>query len=193
MIFFLLAHAFSMLLDLIWLGRQTPQDKDLEILLLRQQLRILQRKQPHPPRLSRWEKLTFVVLGRRLTDMANSARTRLGQVVFLFKPETVLKWHRELVRRKWTFRRRAARGRPSVSLDIEALITRLATENSTWGYGKLEGELLKLGYDIGRSTIRAVLKRSHIPPAPERAKRGSTWRSFLGHYSGALPRPDAGL
>src|SRR5919205_96642 len=50
------------------------------------------------------------------------------------------------------------------------------------GYGKLEGELGKLGYDIGRSTIRRVLKRKHIPPAPERGKQGSTWRTFLRHY-----------
>ncbi len=75
MIFFLLAHAFSVLIDLIWLRRQTEQDKDVEILLLRQQLRILQRKQPHPPRLSLWEKLTFIVLARKLTDMTHSART----------------------------------------------------------------------------------------------------------------------
>jgi hypothetical protein len=182
MIFFLLAQIFSSLLDLIWLGRRAEQDKDAEILLLRQQLRILQRKQPNPPRISRWEKLTLVVLACKLTTMTNRARARLSQVVLLFKPETLLTWHRELVRRKWTFKTKAPLGRPRIPPEVEALLLRLAKENPTWGYGKLEGELGKLGYDIGRSTIRDVLKRKRMPPAPERGKRGSSWRTFLAHY-----------
>ncbi len=77
----------------------------------------------------RWEKLTLVVLASKLTAMTTSTRARLGQVVLLFKPETVLKWHRELVRCKWTFKQRAPRGRPPTSRDFEALIVRLAKEN----------------------------------------------------------------
>jgi hypothetical protein len=69
---------------------------------------------------------------------------RVAHLVVLFKPETLLKWHRELVRRKWTFRKHPAQGRPSISPELKALIVRLATENPTWGYGKLQGELLKL-------------------------------------------------
>ncbi len=182
MLFFLLAQLFSLLLDLIRVLPRSSHDKDIEILLLRQQLRILQRKQPYPPRLSRWEKLTLVVLVGKLTALTTRARARLGQVVLLFKPDTVLKWHRELVRRKWTFKQGTTRGRPPISPQLEALILSLATENPSWGYGKLEGELRKLGYAIGRSTVRDVLKRKHIPPAPERAKRGSSWGTFLGHY-----------
>jgi len=98
----------------------------------------------------------------------------------------MLQWHRELMRRKWTFKQRAPRGRPSISPDLEALILRLAKENPTWGYGKLEGEpgapRAKLGHVIGRSTIRDVLKRQRVPPAPERAQRGSSWRTFLSHH-----------
>jgi putative transposase len=60
---------------------------------------------------------------------------------------------------------------------------RLATENPRWGYSKIQGELLKLGYSIGRSTVRDLLKREHIPPSNRRAKRGGNWRSFLGHYA----------
>src|SRR4028118_2312323 len=183
MMFFLVAHVFSMLLDLIGLGRQTDRGKDLEILLLRHQLLILHRKQPHVPRISRWEKLTLVLLARNLTGLATSARSRLSQVVLLFKPETLLKWHRELVRRKWTFTKQAPRGRPPISRELEDLILRLAKENPTWGYGKLEGELGKLGYDIGRSTIRDVLKRRRVPPAPKRSKHGSSWQTFLTHYN----------
>jgi transposase InsO family protein len=182
MLFFLLAQAFSLLLNLIWLGRRGDQDKEIEILLLRQQLRILQRTQPRPPHISRWQKLTLLVLAGKLTTMASSGRARLGQLVLLFKPETLLKWHRQLVRRKWTVKRNAPLGRPPMSPDVEVLLLRLAKENPTWGYGKLEGELLKLGYDVGRSTIRDVLKRNRVPPAPERGKHGSTWRTFLTHY-----------
>ncbi len=182
MLFFLLAQAFSLLLDLIWMGRQTNIDKDAEILLLRQQLRILQRKHPHAPRISRWEKLTVVVLARELTGLTASAHSRLSQVVLRFKPDTLLQWHRELVRRKWTFKKKVPLGRPPIAPEVEHLLLRLARENPTWGYGKLEGELGILGYDIGRSTIRDVLKRRHVPPAPERGKHGIRWRAFLAHY-----------
>jgi len=182
MIFFVLAQLFSLLLDLIWLNRRAEHDKHIEILLLRQELRLLQRKQPRTPRISRWEKLTLLVLARKLTSLTHSATVRLSEVVLLFKPETLLKWHRELVRRKWTFKQGAPRRRPSISPELEALLLRMASENPTWGYGKLEGELRKLGYNIGRSTIRDVLKRQHVPPAPERARRGRSWRTFLGQY-----------
>src|SRR5688572_23757430 len=107
MLYLLLAQAFALLLDLIWLGRRAAHDKDLEILLLRQQLRILQRKQGRAPRLARWEKLTLVVLARKLMRLTPSARSRLGQLVLIFKPDTLLTWHRELVRRKWTFKKQA--------------------------------------------------------------------------------------
>ncbi len=161
---------------------RSDHEKDVEILLLRQQLRILQRKQPHPPRLSRWEKLGLAVLTARLAAVNSQARTRLSQIVLLFKPETVLKWHRELVRRKWTFARTRTGGRPAITADLTELILRLAKENPGWGYSKLQGELLKLGYDMGRSTIRDVLKRHQVPPAPQRTRQGSSWRTFLGHY-----------
>jgi putative transposase len=186
MLFFLLAQAFSLLLDLIWCCHRAERDKDVEILLLRQQLRILQRRQPRAPHSSHCEKLTLVVLMGKLTQLTTTPRARLAQVVLLFKPDTMLKWHRELVRRKWKFAKKAPLGRPPISPELEALILRLAKENPRWGYGKIEGELGKLGYDIGRSTIRDLLKRKRVPPAPERCKRGSTWHTFLTHYKGEI-------
>jgi putative transposase len=87
-----------------------------------------------------------------------------------------------LVRRKWTFRHQRASGRPATDPELQALLLRLAAENPTWGYSKLHGELLKLGYKIGRSTVRDMLKRQQVPPAPERAKKGSSWGTFLSHY-----------
>jgi hypothetical protein len=103
-------------------------------------------------------------------------------MLLLFKPETVLKWHRALVRRTWTFTRRRTGGRPPITADLEALIVRLAREHPRWGYRKIQGEVIKLGYSIGRSTVRDVLKRTRIPPVPQRALDGNSWRTFLNHY-----------
>ena len=114
--------------------------------------------------------MIFFVLGRHdgsSDGLRSTGRMCLAQAVLVFKPDTLLKWHRELVRRKWTFTRRHMGGRPARVPDVEALIVRLAKENPQWGYGKLEDELGKLGYDVGRSTIKAVLKHQHVPPAPK--------------------------
>jgi hypothetical protein len=94
----------------------------------------------------------------------------------LIKPGTVLRWHRRLVTRKWTCPNRT--GRPPVSAEITALIERLATENTGGGYQRIQGELLKLGHQVGASTIRRVLKALKIPPAPKR-HTDTTWRQFL--------------
>jgi hypothetical protein len=94
----------------------------------------------------------------------------------LVTPGTILRWHRYLTTRKWTYPPRT--GRPPVSAQTAALIERLATENRSWGYQRIQGELLKLGHRVGASTIRRVLKTLRIPPAPQR-QTDSTWRQFL--------------
>jgi hypothetical protein len=114
MLYHLLAQLVALLIDLFTTSRRSDQQKDLEILLLRQQLRILQRHHPASPREMRGEKLGLAVLAARFTGLGHGAQTKLNQVL-LFKPGTVLKWHRELVRRKWTFDDRPTLGRPVTS------------------------------------------------------------------------------
>jgi len=88
------------------------------------------------------------------------------------QPATLLRWHRDLVRRHWTYSHR--RGRPSVAAEIRDLVLRLARENSTWGYRRVYGELRRLGYRIGASTVWAILQRAGVDPAPKRS--ALTWR-----------------
>jgi putative transposase len=179
MLFWGLAVFFSWILDLFALFRLSDSDKDLELLILRQQIAILERNVDRP-RLSKIEKLTLAVLVHKFKVRTGITCRRLAESVFIFRPETILRWHRELVKRKWTFKHRRQSGRPRIDPAVEALIVRLARENPRWGYGKIEGELLKLGHDIGRTTIKDVLRRHNIPPAPERGH--TSWRTFLNHY-----------
>ena len=191
MFWFRVAQVFTLVLDILAVWRQSECEKDIEILLLRQQLRILERKQAQPPRISRWEKLSLAVLTARLKAVTSGGRTRLCEVMRLFQPETVLKWHRELVRRKWTYTRTVKpRGNAPLDAALEALIVQLARENPRFGYKKLVGELRKLGCRVGRSTVRDVLKRHNISPAPERGRASSNWRTFLTSHKSALLATD---
>lgn len=178
---FIFAQLFSTLISMVRLGRLSDNEKDLEILILRHQLDILERKQKRKIRPNRAEKLFLAVLTARLKTATNRPASQLRGVIRIFQPETVLRWHRELVGRKWTFKRRAKGGRPRISQELEALIVRLARENGRWGYGKIEGELLKLGFAVSASTVRNVLNRHGILPAPVR--HGSIgWRRLMRHY-----------
>ena len=178
-------HLLGFVADLVG-AQRAERGKDLESALLRHQLRPLQRRSPRPPRLSRWEKLTIAVLATNLSRLLTVPRVRLARAVLLVQPATVPKWHRELVRRNWPYRRQRAGGRPRSAAEVEAPLLRLVAENPRWGYGRLQGELAKPGHALGRSTIRAVLKRRRVPPGPLRRERSDTWRQFLARHREAV-------
>jgi hypothetical protein len=175
------AQVLTVLFDLFMARRISERAKDLEITLLRQQLRLLQRQQVHSPRLRRADRVLLAVLAKRLSTLARAVRHPWHASCLLVSPATILRWHRELVRRKWTFRYRRG-DRPPHAADLEALILRLARENPRWGYKRIQGELGKLGHRVGRSTTRDLPKRAGLPPAPQCARRGVSWRAFCRHY-----------
>jgi len=113
--------------------------------------------------------MVLATLTDKYSQFSEGARQHLHQVRLIFKPDTVLHWHRELVRCKWTFRRKGKQGKPRISSELETLILRLAKENPRWGYDKIQGELLKLGHNMSASSVRNILKRHRVTPACERS------------------------
>jgi putative transposase len=152
-----------------WMVLRAHHDraKEIEILVLRHQLAVLQRRTPRPR--TRWTDRAVIAALTRLLP----PRRRLGLLV---TPATILRWHRQLATRRWTTQH-ARPGRPAIPAGIRALVLRLANENPTWGYRRIHGELAGLGYPIGASTVWKILRAAGIDPAPRRA--GPTWAQFL--------------
>src|SRR4051794_31076255 len=144
----------SKLLGWIVLRTRSDTTKDIEILVLRHQLTVLQRRTPRP-RVT-WTDRALIAALTRLLPL----RRRLGLLV---TPATILRWHRQLIARRSTTQP-ARPGRPAIRAGLRALILRLATENPTWGYRRIHGELTGLGYQIGASTVWTILHRAGIDP-----------------------------
>src|SRR2546428_251675 len=149
-------------------GRRPDQGSEIELLVLRHQVKVLQGRAKRP----RLRRLDWILLAA-----ASRAMPRARWSSFVVRPETLLRWHRELVRRKWTYKRSGRPGRPPIEPEVRDLIVRLGRENPRWGYQRIRGELLKLGIEVSATTIRTILLRHGLHPAPRRA--GPTWTEFL--------------
>jgi hypothetical protein len=145
MFFRIVLFIWEFVLDVTAVSRLTEDEKDLEILLLRQQLRIVERKQERGPQIPRWQKVPLAVVAFRLKQKASHSRQALEDSIRLFKPATVIGWHRAAVRRKWTYQQKRQSGRPPIDAELEQWILRVARDNPGLGYDKLKGELRKLG------------------------------------------------
>jgi hypothetical protein len=142
------------------------RDREVEILVLRHQVKVLRRKTCRP-KLSRLDKLFLAAASHVLPKERWSS--------FVVTPTTLLRWHRELVRRKWTYKAKRT-GRPPIDPQVRELVIRMAKDNPRWGYMRIQGGR-KLGIRVGASTIKRLLLREGLGPAPRRM--GPSWSEFL--------------
>jgi putative transposase len=165
------------------LSCQDAEAKNVEILILRHQLAIAQRRTP-PRDLHRkltWADRAWLTLLAGLLPHDQLPRLRL-----IVTPGTLIRWHRDLLRRRWARRSRRKRpGRPPAHHRIKTLVLRLARENSSWGYRRIHGELAALGIRVAPSTVWEILKSAGIDPAPRR-DTGPSWPQFLRSQAEAL-------
>ena len=163
------SFAYFLLVRLVGLftARGSVSQLQLENAVLRHQVRVLRRTVSRPELKDH---------DRAFLAAASRALSRDRWASFMVTPQTLLRWHRELVRRKWTYRRRGP-GRPPLGPETVELITRLGRENPRWGCVRIQGELRNLGIRVGASTVRRILRRAGLGPAPRRT--GPTWSEFL--------------
>jgi putative transposase len=167
MVFCFRYFAFRALLGALVRSRRGLDVKDIELLVLRHELEVL-RRQVARPRLRAADRALLAAAARHLPRPSRGAR--------LVTPRTLLRWHRAFVRRKWR-QPSGQRGRPAAPAEVRALVLRLARENPRWGHRRISGELAKLGLRISPTTIRRLLARAGLGPAPRRS--GPSWREFL--------------
>jgi putative transposase len=165
---------FSKLLSWMVLRTRSDATKDLEILVLRHELAVLQRRTPRPR--TTWTDRALIAALTRLLPV----RRRLGLLV---TPATILRWHRHLIARRWTTTP-SRPGRPAIPAGLRALVLRLANKNPTWGYRRIHGETVGLGYRIGASTVWTILHTAGIDPSTRRA--GPSWTEFLRAQAHAI-------
>ncbi|MFC5787775.1 integrase [Streptomyces aureus] len=169
MTFHLVYRFGRLLLGWLRLLARSSAAKDAEIPVLRHQLTVLQRTSPKPA-FTPGDHALLAALLRLLSKRHRSA------LKLLVTPRTVLRWHARLVAKKWTYPHQGP-GRPAKPEALRALVLRLARENNGWGYHRIHGELINLGWKVAASTVWEILQRTDIDPAPQRADR--SWAKFL--------------
>jgi transposase InsO family protein len=162
------------LLELVVLLGRSDRAKELEILVLRHELSIL-RRQVGQPRFEPHDRLLLSALSR--------VPPRRSWHAFVMRPETLLRWHRQLVASRWTYPHRRP-GRPPIGVEVRELILRLAGENPSWGYLRIVGELRKLGIAVSATSVRNILAQAGLPPAPQRDRQA--WRGFLRAHADSI-------
>ena len=158
--------AFRCVLQLVLLRPRSAEFKELEIVVLRHQLAVL-RRQVDRPQLTNTDRVFLAAASRLLP------RSRWRS--FVVTPTTLLRWHRRLVARRWTYGGRP--GRPAIGREIRELVLRVARENPRWGYQRIVGELNGLGFAVSATTVRKILGEASLGPAGSRG--GLSWRAFL--------------
>jgi putative transposase len=169
-----LYRAFCRVLQLIRLSFRIDTDLAIEVILLRHEVAVL-RRQVHRPALEPADRAVLAGLARLLP------RRRLGGL--FVQPATLLRWHRDLVAKRWTYAH-GRPGRPGVAKGTTDLVLRLAMENPTWGYRRIHGELATMGIVLAPSSVWTILKRHGIEPSPRRS--GPTWAEFLAAQAKGL-------
>ncbi len=170
----------SSAMSLLRLPRREEWWKDAEILMLRHQLAVALRGRPRAPARLTWPDRAWLALLAGTLPIDRLAGLRL-----IVTPATILRWHRDIIRRRWGRRwRRGRSGRPRVRRDVRSLVLRLARENESWGYRRIHGELAGLGIGVAPSTVWQILKDAGISPAPRRD--GPGWAEFLRSQAQAM-------
>ena len=162
-----------------WLNR----NQQLVIEYLQEEVRVLKEQLGKKPRFTDDQRRRLAVKAQKV------GRDRLRRFASIVSPKTLLEWHRRLIARKYDGRSRRSPGRPCTPAEIRELILKMAQENRTWGYTRLQGALDNLGHQVGRSTIAKVLKEEGLDPAPERQKQ-TTWKEFLRSHFAVIAAAD---
>ena len=165
------------LLGLLIVLLRSDLSKEVELLVLRHENQVLRRQVRGRPQRDHVDRLWLAALSRLV-------HCRRWAEIFPVAPGTILRWHRSLVARKWTYTDRRRPGRPSTGVSVKTLILRMARENPGWGHRRIQGELARLGYAIAASTVWEILHAAGVDPAPRR--EGPTWRQFLTAQAHAI-------
>jgi putative transposase len=170
----LLYLLFRRVLAVAALRLRSREYKELEIVVLRHELAVL-RRQVARPRLDERDRVFLAAASQLLS--------RASRPSFFIRPDTLLGWHRQLVRKRWTYAGRRP-GRPAISEEIRALVLRLARENPRWGYQRIVGELAGVGQRVSATTVAKILRQAGMSPAGARAQLG--WHEFLRAHAASV-------